>query len=71
MATVRLVDEAWKFPPSQRIDLIETMLATLTEPDPESNKAWAHVAGAGVAAYVRADMKAVDFDQALSKHDTG
>ena len=70
MTTEHLVDEARKLPPAQRIDLIETILATLTEPDPEWNTAWAHEAEDRVAAYLRGDMKAVDFDQALAKHDT-
>ena len=69
MTTEQLVDEARKLSPAQRIDLIETILATLTEPEREWDTAWVHEAEDRVAAYLRGNMQAVDFDEALAKHD--
>lgn len=55
-----LASLAAKLPPSDRLQLVETILATLDRPDPEISAAWAAEAEDRLAAYRRGDLAAVD-----------
>lgn len=58
--TAELASLAAKLPPSDRLELVETILATLDKPDPEISAAWAAEAQDRLAAYRRGELAAVD-----------
>ncbi len=58
-ATVELASLAAKLSPSERLQLVETILATLDKPDPEITAAWASEAEDRLAAYKRGEILAV------------
>lgn len=59
-ATLELATMAAKLPPSDRLQLVETILATLDKPDPEITAAWAAEAEDRLAAFRRGEVTAVD-----------
>jgi putative addiction module component (TIGR02574 family) len=59
-AAAELASLAAKLPPSDRLELVETILATLDKPDPEISAAWAAEAQDRLAAYRRGELTAVD-----------
>lgn len=58
-----LVTLAAKLPPSERLQVVESILATLDRPDPEIAAAWAHEAEERLAAHRRGDIAVVDEDE--------
>lgn len=58
--TQELASQAAKLPPSERLQLVETILATLDKPDPGIEAAWAAEAEDRLAAYRRGELAAVD-----------
>ena len=62
-----LAEQAAKLPPTDRVALVEDILATLTEIDPEWDAAWAREAEERLAAYDRGEMEAFDFDDVIAK----
>ncbi len=59
-AAQELATQAAKLSPSDRLQLVETILATLDQPDPEISAAWAAEAEDRLAAYRRGELAAVD-----------
>lgn len=59
-AAQELATQAAKLSPSDRLQLVETILATLDQPDPEISSAWAAEAEDRLAAYRRGELAAVD-----------
>jgi putative addiction module component (TIGR02574 family) len=59
-AAQELASQAAKLSPSDRLQLVETILATLDQPDPEISAAWAAEAEDRLAAYRRGELAAVD-----------
>ena len=59
-ATLDIATQAAKLPPSDRLQLVETILATLDKPDPEISAAWAAEAEDRLVAYRRGELAAVD-----------
>ena len=59
-AALELATQAAKLPPSDRLQLVETILATLDKPDPAIAAAWANEAEDRLAAYRRGELVAVD-----------
>lgn len=59
-AAAELATLAAKLPPSDRLELVETILATLDKPDPEIAAAWAAEAQDRLSAYHRGELVAVD-----------
>lgn len=59
-AALELAAMAAKLVPSDRLQLVETILATLDKPDPEISAAWADEAKDRLAAYRRGELAAVD-----------
>lgn len=47
-------------PPGERLQLVESILATLDKPDPEITAAWSKEAEDRLAAYRRGEIAAVD-----------
>ena len=65
--TRSLAEQAAKLPPTDRVALVEDILATLTESDPDWDAAWAHEAQERLAAYDRGEMESFDFDEVMAK----
>jgi putative addiction module component (TIGR02574 family) len=59
-AAEELAFMAARLPPSDRLQLVETILATLDQPDPAISAAWAAEAEDRLAAFRRGDLLAVD-----------
>lgn len=59
-AALELAAQAAKLPPSDRLQLVETILATLDKPDPAIAAAWANEAKDRLAAYRCGERVAVD-----------
>ncbi|MDP2811292.1 MAG: addiction module protein [Rhodocyclaceae bacterium] len=64
-----LASQATKLPPSERLRLVETILATLDKPDPEIGAAWAAEAEDRLAAYRRGELAAVDESEVFGDLD--
>lgn len=62
-----LAEQAAKLPPTDRVELVEDILSTLTESDPDWDAAWAREAEERLAAYDRGEMEAFDFDEVMAK----
>jgi putative addiction module component (TIGR02574 family) len=68
-AAAELASLAAKLPPSDRLELVETILATLDKPDPEIVAAWAKEADDRLAAYRRGELAAVDESEVFGDLD--
>jgi putative addiction module component (TIGR02574 family) len=68
-AAAELASLAAKLPPSDRLELVETILATLDKPDPEIAAAWAAEAQDRLAAYRRGELAAVDESEVFGDLD--
>lgn len=58
-AAEELASLAAKLPPSERLELVESILATLDKPDPEIATAWAAEADDRLAAFKRGEIAIV------------
>jgi len=68
-ATEELVSLAAKLLPSERLQLVEGILATLDKPDPEIAAGWAGEAQNRLAAYRRGEIKAVSEEEVFGYPD--
>ncbi len=59
-AALELANLAAKLAPSDRLQLVETILATLDQPDPIISAAWTAEAEDRLAAFRRGDLAVVD-----------
>jgi putative addiction module component (TIGR02574 family) len=66
-AAKKLSAQARKLSTSERIDLVDSILASLDEPDPNIDQLWAKEAEERLAAYRRGEIKAVTLQEALAK----
>ncbi len=48
--------------PADRIRLVEAILSSLHQPDPEIEKAWVAESEARYAAYLRGEVEAIDWE---------
>jgi putative addiction module component (TIGR02574 family) len=64
----KLTEEAAKLTPLERTELVEEVLASLSETDPEIDRAWAAECEDRLAAYERGEISAVDADVVLAKY---
>lgn len=69
LAAKELASLAAKLAPSDRLQLVETILATLDKPDPEIAAAWAKEADDRLAAYRRGELAAVGEDEVFGDID--
>ena len=60
--------QARKLSPSERLELVDDILASLDEPDPSIDKLWAKEAEDRLAAYRRGEIKAIPLEQVLAKY---
>jgi putative addiction module component (TIGR02574 family) len=64
----KLSAQARKLPASERIELVDSILASLDEPDPAIDQLWIKEAEERLAAYRRGEIKAVSLEEALAKY---
>lgn len=63
-----LIMQARKLSPSERLRLVDDILASLDEPDASIDRLWAKEAEERLAAYRRGDIKAIPLEQVLAKY---
>ncbi|MBF0185545.1 MAG: addiction module protein [Magnetococcales bacterium] len=57
-----------KLSPSARLELVDSILSSLDEPDQEMDRLWSREAEERLAAYRRGEIKAVLLDDVLAKY---
>jgi putative addiction module component (TIGR02574 family) len=67
-STKTLSAEARKLSPAERIDLVDDILASLDEPDPNIDQLWAKEADERMAAYRRGEIRAIPLEEVLAKY---
>jgi putative addiction module component (TIGR02574 family) len=60
--------KARKLSPAERLELVDDVLASLDEPDPQIDRLWAKEAEERLAAYRRGEIKAVPLQEVLAKY---
>ena len=60
--------KARKLSPAERLELVDDVLASLDEPDPQIDLLWAKEAEERLAAYRRGEIKAVPLQEVLAKY---
>jgi len=60
--------KARKLSPAERLELVDDLLASLDEPDPQIDQLWAKEAEERLAAYRRGEIKAVPLQEVLAKY---
>jgi putative addiction module component (TIGR02574 family) len=63
-----LGEQARKLSPEDRIELVDDILASLDEPDPNIDQLWANEAEQRLAAYRRGEIRAVPLQEVLAKY---
>jgi putative addiction module component (TIGR02574 family) len=66
--TESITVEAEQLPAADRIKLIEHLLATLDQPDPEIDRVWAAESERRLDAYLRSETTVRDAKDVLDKH---
>ena len=64
----KLSAQARKLPASERLELVDSILESLDEPDPEIDRLWSKEAEERLAAYRRGELKALSLREALAKY---
>ena len=67
-AAKSLSAQARKLTPSERLELVDDILASLDETAPDLDREWAREAEDRLAAYRRGEIKAVPLEQVLAKY---
>jgi len=67
-AAKELSAKARKLSPAERLELVDELLASLDEPDPQIDRLWAKEAEERLAAYRRGEIKAVPLQEVLAKY---
>ena len=60
--------QARKLSPSERLELVADILASLDEPDPNIDRLWTKEAEDRLAAFRRGEIKAIPLEQVLAKY---
>ena len=63
-----LVERARQLPPAERLELVDDILRSLDETDPELDKLWAREAEDRLAAWRRGEIQAIPLDDVLRKY---
>jgi putative addiction module component (TIGR02574 family) len=66
--TKSITEEAERLPATDRIRLVEHLLATLDKPDPDIDRAWADESERRLDAYLQGEATARDAKHVLAKH---
>ena len=67
-ATKNLSVEARKLSPAERVDLVDDILSSLDEPDPNIDRLWSKEADDRLAAYRRGEIRAISLEEVLAKY---
>ncbi|MGC2518331.1 MAG: addiction module protein [Burkholderiales bacterium] len=67
-AAKTLSDQARRLSPAERVELVDDILASLDEPDPNIDRLWAAEAEDRLAAYRRGEIKAIPLQEVLAKY---
>jgi putative addiction module component (TIGR02574 family) len=67
-AAKELSAKARKLSPAERLELVDDLLASLDESDPQIDRLWAKEAEERLAAYRRGEIKAVPLQEVLAKY---
>ncbi len=67
-AAKSLGTQARKLSPSERLELVDDILASLDEADPNIDRLWTKEAEDRLAAYRRGEIKAVPLEEVLAKY---
>jgi len=67
-AAKKLGDQARNLTPAERMELVDDVLASLDEVDPENDRLWTREAEERLAAYRRGEIKAVPLQEVLAKY---
>jgi putative addiction module component (TIGR02574 family) len=67
-AAKELSAKARKLSPAERLELVDDLLASLDEADPQIDRLWAKEAEDRLAAYRRGEIKAVPLQEVLAKY---
>ena len=65
--TKKLSAQARELPSSERLELVDAILASLDETDPGMDRLWLKEAEERLAGYRRGEVKAVTLEEALAK----
>ncbi|MBF0186292.1 MAG: addiction module protein [Magnetococcales bacterium] len=60
--------EARKLNPTARLELVDAILGSLDETNPEMDRLWSQEAEDRLTAYRRGELKAVSLDEVLAKY---
>jgi putative addiction module component (TIGR02574 family) len=60
--------QARRLSPTERLELVDDILASLDEPNPSVDRLWAKEAEERLAAYRRGEIKAVPLQEVLAKY---
>ncbi len=63
-----LIEQARQLPVLERMEVVDALLATIDEPNPELDRLWVAEAEDRVAAYRRGEIKAVELGDVLAKY---
>ena len=63
-----LIEQAQQLPVLERLEVIDALLATIDEPNPEIDRLWVAEAEDRLAAYRSGEIKAVDLENVLAKY---
>lgn len=63
-----LIEQALQLPVLERLEVVDALLATIDEPNPEIDRLWIAEAEDRLAAYRRGEIKAVDMENVLAKY---
>ncbi len=64
----KIAGNALSLPVTQRVELVELLLASLDNPNKEIDKIWAEEAESRVDAFDSGKLKSISLDRALSKY---
>ena len=67
-STEKLEQEIKALPDSEKLRLVDTILADLSRPDPEIDRIWAEEARARWAAYKAGRASTVSYEEVMSKY---
>lgn len=69
MSTQELIDEALRLKATERLQLVDVLLRSLDEPDPEIDRIWAEEAERRLLAYDEGRLAVVPIEEALGEND--
>lgn len=69
MSTQELIDEALRLKATERLQLVDVLLRSLDQPDPEIDRIWAEEAERRLRAYDEGRLAAAPIEEALGEDD--